>query len=237
MEAGDHHDELPVLSKNTIKQVSFNIELYGNNKREQFSAKIVGFSKNINSILVPNDFLEWSNGEFGNNKEKKVNRIILHLKNINDKNLLEFFNKKNYSINGKSLNTNKLSYLFKFIFYFLIAISLLIIVLSINFILLSLNLVIQKNKELISNLYNIGYNTNAIIKFYFIVMNFISSFVIIMAFILNNISRNMYLKILNKYFEVETQSALSMYFIFIIIIVLAVVYYYFLKRKIESVIK
>ena len=112
-----------------------------------------------------------------------------------------------------------------------------IILLSINFILLSLNLVIQKNKELISNLYNIGYNTNAIIKFYFIVMNFISSFVIIMAFILNNISRNMYLKILNKYFEVETQSALSMYFIFVIIIVLAVVYYYFLKRKIESVIK
>ena len=48
---------LPVLSKNTISQVSFKIKISGNYQSKEFDSKITGFSNKINSILVPEAFL------------------------------------------------------------------------------------------------------------------------------------------------------------------------------------
>ena len=147
---------LPVLSKNTISQVSFKIKISGNYQSKEFNSKITGFSNKINSILVPETFLTWANKIYGEKTTDRTSRILIELNNPADETLLEYFNENNYS----------LVFFFKSAFVFVFFIAVIIIILSVSFILLSINLIIQKNKTLILNLYNIGYNYKKIALFY-----------------------------------------------------------------------
>ncbi len=89
---------LPVLSKNTISLIEFNIKVSGNNQIKRYRSKIVGFSNKVNSILVPEDFLLWANKEFGRGDKNKTSRVLIEFKNPSDKAILKYFNENNYSI-------------------------------------------------------------------------------------------------------------------------------------------
>jgi hypothetical protein len=191
---------LPVLSKNTISQIEFNIQISGNHKSKDYKSKIVGFSNKVNSILVPAEFLSWANKEFGNLSRNKTSRVLIEFNDPSDKTILEYFNKNNYSINKEKLEFSKLVFFFKSAMFFVIFIALVIIILSISFILLSLNLIIQRNKELFLNLYNIGYNYNKTAKFYQVFISSITILSIITSVIVSNFIRDYYLeKIINLF--------------------------------------
>jgi len=183
---------LPVLSKNTISLIEFNIKVSGNNQIKRYRSKIVGFSNKVNSILVPEDFLLWANKEFGRGDKNKTSRVLIEFKNPSDKAILKYFNENNYSISKDKLEFSKLVFFFKLALLFVFFIALVIIILSISFIIISLNLIIQKNKELILNLYNIGYNHNRIAKFYQIFISSTTVLLIIIAIFISNFTRNYY---------------------------------------------
>ncbi len=194
---------LPVLSENTVSQWVFNIYISGNNKSNYYKSKIVGFSTKINSILVPEKFLSWANDEYGNGAKSKVNRVLIEFNDPSDESLLEYFNKKNYSINKEKLDLSKLVFLFEAALAFIYSIAIIIILLSISFIILSFNFIIEKNKELILNLYDIGYGYRKIALFYQILLSSITFISIILALIVSHLIRNLYLINLNKFFSFE----------------------------------
>ena len=84
-------------------------------------------------------------------------------------------------------------FFFKSALMFVFLIAIVIIVLSISFILLSFNLIIQRNKELLLNLYNIGYDYTQIAKFYQLVISLITVFSILVSIIICYLIRDYYL--------------------------------------------
>lgn len=94
-----------------------------------------------------------------------------------------------------------MSFFFHSALLFVFAIALIIIVLSVAFILLSINLIIQKNKEQIINLYNIGYRAKQIARFYQITISLVTIATIIVAIALSFYIRNLYTKKLNSLFN------------------------------------
>ena len=80
-------------------------------------------------------------------------------------------------------------------------IALIIIFLSIAFILLSMNLIIQRNKELLINLYSIGYNYGKIAKFYQVLIGSITIFAITISIVVSNSIRNLYSAEIINFFE------------------------------------
>ena len=99
----------------------------------------MGFSSKINSILVPEEFLNWANKEFGNHKENNPSRILVEFTNPNDERIIEFLKENNYEVNKDKLEKNKLIFFFKMAFIFVFVIAIIIILLSITLILLSIN--------------------------------------------------------------------------------------------------
>lgn len=189
---------LPVLSENTISQWEFIIRIKGNNKIQLFKSRIIGFTTKFNSILVPNNFLSWANQKFARSDSNKTSRILIEFNDPSDKNILRYFNENNYSINKEKLEFSKMVFFFKSALMFVFLIAVVIIVLSVSFILLSFNLIFQRNKELLLNLYNIGYNYTQIAKFYQMSISFITLFSILISVILSYLMRNYYLsKIIN----------------------------------------
>ncbi len=227
---------LPVLSKNTISQVEFSLKISGNHKTERFKSKIVGFSNKINSILVPESFLLWANKKFGRVQTTKTNRILIELHNPADEKILEYFNENNYSINKDKLEFSKLVFFFKSALIFVFIIAIIIIVLSVSFILLSINLIIQKNKELILNLYNIGYNHKKIAAFYQIVISAVSLISIISAIVISYFIRNFYLEKFTNLFDFKVGNSNILLFGVLLILILVAMYNWLLIKDIKKIV-
>ena len=228
---------LPVLSKNTISKVSFFIKISGNHKSKEFDSKIVGFSNKINSILVPENFLLWANNNYGKKTTDKTSRLLVEFKNPSDKAILKYFNDNNYSINKEKLEFSKLVFFFKTAFIFVFLIALIIIVLSISFILLSINLIIQKNKTLIINLYNIGYNHKKIAFFYQILISISTLLSIIGSIFIGILVRNYYLDVFGKYFEFKISNNIIFIIGAIFILILIPIYNFLLIRSIKKIVE
>lgn len=227
---------LPVLSKNTISQITFNLKVIGNFNSEVYKSRIVGFSNKINSILVPQTFLEYANNKFGRSKESRISRLLVTFNNPTDERILQFFNENNYSINKDKLEFSKLSFFFNSALVFVIAVALIILVLSVAFILLSFNLIIQKNKAMISNLGAIGYSYKSISKFYQVVISAATVIAIVPAIILGIYVRNVYLEKIDTLFEFSEEGSYITVFGVTILSTLCVVYVLIILRKIKAIV-
>lgn len=227
---------LPVLSKNTISQITFNLKVIGNFNSEVYKSRIVGFSNKINSILVPQTFLEYANNKFGRSKKSRISRLLVTFNNPTDERILQFFNENNYSINKDKLEFSKLSFFFNSALVFVIAVALIILVLSVAFILLSFNLIIQKNKAMISNLGAIGYSYKSISKFYQVVISAATVIAIVPAIILGIYVRNVYLEKIDTLFEFSEEGSYIAVFGVTILSTLCVVYVLIILRKIKAIV-
>ena len=190
-----------VVSKNMMSSINLRLEVEGKGKSKNFQSRIVGFSNKINSILVPENFLTWANEEFGREDDTKSSRLLIEFNDPSDNRILEFFNEKNYSISKKDLEFSKIIFFFKSALLFVFLIALIIIFLSIAFILLSMNLIIQRNKELLINLYSIGYNYGKIAKFYQVLIGSITIFTITISIVVSNNIRDFYSAEIINFFE------------------------------------
>jgi len=226
---------LPVLSKNTISAIEFNIEISGNQKSKNFKSKIVGFSNKINSILVPEKFLEWANKQFGS-AQPQTNRILIEFNNPSDEAILKYFNENNYAIDKEKLEFSKLLFFFKSALIFVFLIAVIIIILSVAFILLSIDLIMQKNKELILNLYNIGYGYKKITVFYQITISSITLISIIIAIIIGNLIRNYYLTKFINLFDFTVTNSNILLFGGLLILTLVLMYNILLIRNIKKIV-
>jgi hypothetical protein len=226
---------LPVFSKNTIQDFVFNIKLVGKGKQEVFKGRIVGFSSTINSILVPNDFLQWANRQFGKTKEQQVSRVLLSFKDPSDERIVQYFNEHNYTINKEKLAFGKLTFFFKTAFVFLLIVALIITVLAIAFVVLSINLMLQKNKEILKNLYSIGFRQKKIARFYGLIIIGISTITIVLAFSLSTFIRGVYLEKFNALFDFEKVQSQLFLFAFSLLILISILFYFLLKKRIAKI--
>ena len=78
---------LPQISTKSAQKLVMDVKLEGNGKIATFQGRIVGFSDRINSILVPASFMDWANGQFGDDKgkQKAPSRIMLQVDTPLDK--------------------------------------------------------------------------------------------------------------------------------------------------------
>jgi hypothetical protein len=226
---------LPVFSKNTIQDFVFNIKLVGKGKQEVFKGRIVGFSSTINSILVPNDFLQWANRQFGKTKEQQVSRVLLSFKDPSDERIVQYFNEHNYTINKEKLAFGKLTFFFKTAFVFLLIVAFIITVLAIAFVVLSINLMLQKNKEILKNLYSIGFRQKKIARFYGLIIIGISTITIVLAFSLSTFIRGVYLEKFNALFDFEKVQSQLFLFAFSLLILISILFYFLLKKRIAKI--
>ena len=56
---------LPQLSEGVMGMMTLDIRLSGQGRTEQMKGRIVGFSNRLNTILVPQAFMDWANVTFG----------------------------------------------------------------------------------------------------------------------------------------------------------------------------
>lgn len=194
---------LPVVSKGTVERVSFTVQLAGNGRQRTFRSRIVGFSGKINTILAPEEFIRWANGEFGESRRNAPSRLLVELADASDERLPAFIEEHNYNIKRDELESSKMVFFFRMAMAAVLAVALIIIVLSVAFIIMSLNVIVQKNRTLFVNLYLIGYSPRRIGRFYRVTVSVVTVTVMAAAVAVALLVRHLYVARLSSVFHIE----------------------------------
>ena len=153
---------LPKISEGLISLVQMDIVLRGNGRVEQYKGNIVGFSNRLNTILVPQAFMDWGNRAFAPNAEVHPSRLIIEVNNPADPSITEYFQQKGYETEDGKLDAGKTAYFLRLVVGIVLGVGLLISVLSFYMLMLSIYLLLQKNTEKLTNLLLIGYSPNQV---------------------------------------------------------------------------
>ena len=149
---------LPQVSDGLVGLINMQIFINANGTHEQFNGKVLGFSGRLNTILVPQSFMDWSNRTFEPGKTEAPSRIILEVDNPTDTRIAPYMQKKGYDVEDNKLDAGKTTYFLKIIVSIVMTIGLLVSLLSFYILMLSIYLLVQKNTRKLENLLLVGYS-------------------------------------------------------------------------------
>lgn len=149
---------LPKISDGLMGMIDFQIFIQASGRKEQFKGKVIGFSSRLNTILVPQAFMDWSNREFAPGEHSEPNRLIMEVGNQADENISQYLEQHGYEVETEKLNAEKTTYFLRMMVTMVMVIGLIISALSFYILMLSIYLLVQKNSSKLENLLLIGYS-------------------------------------------------------------------------------
>lgn len=200
---------LPKLSEGLMGLIQMDIRMRGNGRTEAYKGRIVGFSNRLNTILVPQSFMDWANRTFAPDKEAQPSRLIVEVKNPADTSIADYFQKHDYETEGNNLDAGKTTYFLRLITGIVLAIGLFISILSFYILMLSIFLLLQKNSVKLENLLLIGFSPSKVALPYHLLTIGLNLLVLLLALLGVAWIRTAYMNILQTLFpQPETGSLL-----------------------------
>jgi hypothetical protein len=154
---------MPKISEGIAKSILFKIEIDYNGKTYKFTGRLVGFSQSINSILVPESFMDYSNERYAIKDKINPSQLMVQFDESSYGKFADLLKSKRMEIQKSQFDLAKIKSVLNLVIYFIGIEALLIIILAINGITLYSELVITRALYEIRTLLRIGYGINAIL--------------------------------------------------------------------------
>jgi len=171
---------LPQITEKAASTVPFRIQIRGNRKVKNYEARIVGFSDRLNTILVPQEFLDYANPKYGT-QSVPVSRIVLLTPDPSDPLLLDYIESKQFDYNKEQLNNGRARMLLNTATAIVIITGLIISALALWLFILSSQLLLQRNRHKIEKLKALGFCTAQIMKPFVRISLIVSSSVFLLS--------------------------------------------------------
>lgn len=196
---------LPKLSEGLMSLIQMDIMMRGNGRVEQYKGNIVGFSNRLNTILVPQSFMDRANQAFAPEKEAQPSRLIVEVNNPTDTAITNYFQKNNYETEGDNLDAGKTTYFLRLITGIVMGVGLFISILSFYILMLSIFLLLQKNTVKLENLLLIGYSPTKVAFPYYILTAGLNALVLLFSIVCVSWIRACYTEVIQNLFpQLET---------------------------------
>lgn len=226
---------LPQASEMVVsKMVYLRFTLRGNGREETFEGRIVGFSSRLNTIVVPDEFMAWSNERFGSGIQRDPSRLIVEVNSPGDERIGNYFSEHGYQVAGDKMQQSKAQGFLNIIVSIVIIVGIIISVLAFFILMLSIYLLLQKNTKKLQDLLVLGYSPAQVSRTYIIMVVAINAAVMVVAVILMLVFRSYYLPAL-KAMDVRGASIIIALIVALIIMSLITLGNVIaIKRKINS---
>ncbi len=157
---------MPQISEELIGMLPLRLNISGNGRQQWIDARIVGFSSRLNTIAVPEAFMDWANATFGEGHEAAPSRLIVRLRRAGDPEATAYMDAHGYEIAGDKASGGKALYFLSLVTTVVIAIGAIISLLAFFILLLSIYLLLQKNRAKIHDLMLLGYTPAQVAAYY-----------------------------------------------------------------------
>ena len=228
---------LPKLSEGVVSMIDMTIVMRGAGKEHRMKGRVVGFTNRLNTILVPEDFIQWSNHEFAPDADTSPTRLILEVNNPTDDAIARFVQQRGYDIDEDKLQAGKTTYFLKVVSGVIMGVGLLITILSFFILMLSIYLLVQKNTQKLQNLLLIGYSPARVSLPYQLLTVGMNLLVLLLALLILHWLRGYYMELIWAMFPtVKDTSMWPAYvlgaFLFLVVSILNI---FAIRRKISHV--
>ncbi|MDE6315909.1 MAG: ABC transporter permease, partial [Muribaculaceae bacterium] len=161
---------LPKLSEDIIGSIPIDVTLTGQNGLSAtFEAAIVGFSSRLNTIAVPQSFIDWANNRFapGSTTENAwSSRLIVKTDPLLTSQMQEYFTTRNIEIAGDREADSQIAGLMRTVAVAVTANGAIICALAFFILTLSIYLLLQKNENMLRNVIRLGYQPSKVSRIY-----------------------------------------------------------------------
>ena len=160
---------LPALSEGLAGMVKLRFRLRGTLGECDMNGRVVAFSNRLNTILVPQSFMDEMNAMLSPDKTPVYSRLILDVDNPANEAIASYLYGNNYEAESGGGDAGRMAYFLRIIIGIVLSVGLIICALSFYVLLLSIFLLLQKHTEKIDNLLLIGYRPRQVaLPFHFL---------------------------------------------------------------------
>ena len=192
--------QLPKLSEGLVGMINFNLFVASNGHSDHYHGKVIGFSSRLNTILVPQSFIEYTNNRYAPSATSLPNRLILDVANAADNNVANYLSQHGYEAEDNNLATEKTTYFLRLMVSVVVGVGIIISLLSFYILMLSVFLLVQKNTTKLENLLLIGYSPQQVALPYQLLTIGLGVVVFVLAFAILAFVRTYYMNILISLF-------------------------------------
>ena len=101
-------EELPQLSAEALMAIAIKITITGNGQSQVITGHVVGLTDRINSVLIPQSFMNWANTKYGyQQQQQRITRIVLKTQDPADPKLTSYLTEKNLRTNQDKTRFSK----------------------------------------------------------------------------------------------------------------------------------
>ena len=130
-------------------------------RRKELHGHIAGYSNRLNTILVPEGFLQEANRELGDGREKLPQRVIVDVSSPGDVAIAPYLEEHDWEMAGDK-SASQASFLLKVVTGIILVIGGVITLLSFFILLLSVSLIMEKNRDKLHALLMLGYDLRTV---------------------------------------------------------------------------
>lgn len=178
---------IPTVSDEIAQSIQFEFTLKHGDRKEKMNVRIIGFTNEISSLLVPESFMKWANEQYGQSTDQKITQLMLAGKE-NQFGLVEgMLKEKHLESKNAQVLVGRLKSMIGTFIWIVLCVSILAVFLSGLVLIQYLQLLINKNNYEIKTLIRLGYHpktlVNTFVRYFFNVFGSIT----VMSIVLFNI--------------------------------------------------
>lgn len=159
---------IPQVSDELAMDIKFKFALMNDTMKEYISCRIIGFTNEVPSVLVPQSFMNWANNRFAPDAEQKITQIMISGKE-NEFGLVEqMLKEKHLESKNAQVIVGRLKSMVGTLILVVLAISIIAVFLSGLVLIQYLQLLLSKNLYEVRTLMRLGHHPNKLIRTFFI---------------------------------------------------------------------
>ena len=190
---------MPKISEGQAEMLPLEFTLSGNGQRLDMPGRIVGFSNRLNTVIVPQEFMEWANQRFGTGEIQHPQRLIVEVNSPGDVKIEKYMEDHNYEVAGDKMSSSKANYFLTVISSIVIAVGIIISLLAFFVLMLSIYLLLQKNTRKLQDLLLLGFSPSQVSKPYILLVVGLNAIVLVLAIVLMLIGRLAYMDMIHAF--------------------------------------
>lgn len=159
---------IPQVSDELAKEIRFKFTIKNEERKEFIAAKIIGFTNEVASILVPQSFMEYGNKNFALGADKKITQIMIAGKESEFGLVEDYLVKHGLESKNSQMVVGKLKSIVSTLIVVILGISIIAVFVSCLVLIQYLQLLMSKNAYEVRTLIRIGYPPHSIVKTFFV---------------------------------------------------------------------
>ncbi len=159
--------DIPQISDELAKDINFKFTLKNDTGKEWVDARIIGFTNEVSSILVPESFMEYGNLKYTTGKEKKITQIMIEGKESEFGLVEEMLNEYGLETKASQMIVGRLKSVVGTLFLVVLGISIIAVFVSGLVLIQYMQLLMSRNAYEVRTLLRIGFPPKDIIKSFF----------------------------------------------------------------------